>query len=317
MVAQEPDTAVEDLHVQGRWRVLAELGQGHRTKRCRTPQCTAVQGRLRGSQGHQLDNLSVNAWFKRDDQGFDMTLDSLAMDIGAKRWESRIKLSQNTASADKEETWHVQADRLDLTPVTALLDSLAPLPDAFMVVVDHLKVTGGLRNVLVDYRPQTAGDKRVSFAANLSNVGLNAYHGAPAAGNVSGAISGDLGQGELRLATDDFMLHLDPIFAKPWHYQKANARLTWRLDDKGFTLIAPYIKVLGDEGKIAADFLIRLHFDHTQEDYMDLRVGLVDGDGRYTSKYLPEVLSPAVDEWLRTAILGGAVDQGFFQYQGS
>ena len=265
----------------------------------------------------KLDNLSVNAWFKRDDQGFDLTLDSLAMDIGAKRWESRIKLSQNAASADKEETWHVQADRLDLTPVTALLDSLAPLPDAFMVVVDHLKVTGGLRNVLVDYRPQTAGDKRVSFAANLSNVGFNAYHGAPAAGNVSGAISGDLGQGELRLATDDFMLHLDPIFAKPWHYQKANARLTWRLDDKGFTLIAPYIKVLGDEGKIAADFLIRLHFDHTQEDYMDLRVGLVDGDGRYTSKYLPEVLSPAVDEWLRTAILGGAVDQGFFQYQGS
>jgi uncharacterized protein (TIGR02099 family) len=50
---------------------------------------------------------------------------------------------------------------------------------------------------------------------------------------------------------------------------------------------------------------------------MDLRVGMVDGDGRYTAKYLPAVLSPALDEWLRTAILKGAVDQGFFQYQGS
>ncbi|MEL6079007.1 DUF3971 domain-containing protein, partial [Stenotrophomonas maltophilia] len=29
------------------------------------------------------------------------------------------------------------------------------------------------------------------------------------------------------------------------------------------------------------------------------------------------VLSPALDEWLRTAILKGAVDEGFFQYQGS
>ena len=29
------------------------------------------------------------------------------------------------------------------------------------------------------------------------------------------------------------------------------------------------------------------------------------------------MLSPALDEWLRTAILKGAVDQGFFQYQGS
>ena len=62
---------------------------------------------------------------------------------------------------------------------------------------------------------------------------------------------------------------------------------------------------------MAADFLIRLHFDHSQEDYMDLRVGMVDGDGRFTPKYLPAVLSPALDEWLRTAILKGAVDEGF------
>jgi uncharacterized protein (TIGR02099 family) len=113
------------------------------------------------------------------------------------------------------------------------------------------------------------------------------------------------------------MLHLDPIFAKPWQYIQANATLTWKLDKESFTLIAPYLKVLGEEGKIAGDFLIRLFFDEAREDYMDLRVGLVDGDGRYTAKYLPTVLSPALDEWLRTAILKGAVDQGFFQYQGS
>ncbi|WP_341521260.1 YhdP family protein [Pseudomonas sp. G.S.17] len=264
-----------------------------------------------------INNLALNAWFKRNETGFDVTLGSLAMDLGAKRWESRVQLNQQVATADTEELWHVQADRLDLTPVTPLIDSLAPLPDKLMAVIDSLKVTGGLRNVLLDFRPQATGDKRLSFAANLDKVGFNAYHGAPAAGNVSGAISGDLGQGELRLASEDFMLHLDPIFAKPWTYPKANARLTWRLDEKAFTLIAPYIKVLGDEGKIAADFLIRIHLDNSQEDYMDLRVGMVDGDGSYTSKYLPAVLSPALDEWLRTAILAGKVDQGFFQYQGS
>ena len=263
-----------------------------------------------------LSNLALNAWFKRGDDGFTLSLESLALNIGEKRWESRIQLQQSATGKDQE-LWHVQADRVDLTPITPILDSLAPLPDQLMVVLDNLKATGGLRNVLLDYRPQAEGDKRFAFAANLDKVGFNAYHGAPAAGNVSGSISGDLGQGELRLDTDDFMLHLYPIFAHPWKYQKANARLTWKLDKQGFTLIAPYIKVLGDEGKIASDFLIRLHFNSTQEDYMDLRVGLVDGDGRYTGKYLPAVLSPALDEWLRTAILGGAVDQGYFQYQGS
>lgn len=265
----------------------------------------------------QLDNLALNAWFQRSEQGIDVLVDSLAMSLGKTRWESHVQLKQTAATESGEETWALQADRLDLTPVTPLIDALAPLPEKLMAVVDGLKVTGALRNVRLDVRPKATGDQRLSFAANLERVGFDAYHGAPAAGNVSGSISGDLGQGELRLDTDAFMLHLYPIFEKPWHYQKANARLTWRLDQEGFTLIAPYLKVLGEEGKIAGDFLIRLLFDETREDYMDLRVGLVDGDGRYTAKYLPEVLSPALDEWLRTAILKGAVDEGYFQYQGS
>ncbi len=76
------------------------------------------------------------------------------MSLGDTRWESRVQLTQTAATPDSEELWHVQADRLDLTPVTPLIDSLAPLPDKAMAVVDGLKVTGGLHNVLLDYRPK-------------------------------------------------------------------------------------------------------------------------------------------------------------------
>jgi len=265
----------------------------------------------------QINNLALNGYFQRSSEGVLVTLDSLSMNLGETRWETRLQLKQTSATDKSDELWHLQADRLDLTPLTPLLNSLGPLPEGVATAVERLKVTGGLRNVLIDFRPNATDNSKFSFAANLDRVGFDAYHGAPAARNVSGSISGDLGQGELRMDSKDFSLHLDPIFAKPWQYIQANARLTWKLDKDGFTLIAPYLKVLGEEGKIAGDFLIRLHFDHTQEDYMDLRVGLVDGDGKYTAKYLPEVLSPALDEWLRTAILKGAVDEGFFQYQGS
>jgi len=276
-----------------------------------------LQGGYAERKPVQIHNLALNGYFQRGDQGFTATFDSLAMNLGETRWESRLQLQQSNATGQAEERWHVQADRLDLTPLTPLLNALAPLPEGVATVIDRLKVTGSLRNVLLDYRPQNTGDQKISFATNLDTVGFDAYHGAPAARNVSGSLSGDLGGGELRMDSKDFSLHLDPIFAKPWQYLQANARLTWKLDKQGFTLIAPYLKVLGEEGRIAGDFLIRLHFDHSQEDYMDLRVGLVDGDGRYTGKYLPAVLSPALDEWLRTAIVKGAVDQGFFQYQGS
>ncbi|MFQ6573349.1 YhdP family protein [Pseudomonas sp. UM16] len=284
------------------------------TVRLNAPQ---LRGNHAGREEAKVENLALNGWLQHREQGFDVQLNSLAMSLGKTRWETHLQLKQEAGSETSEETWRVQADRLDLTPLTPLIESLAPLPEKVMAVVEGLNVKGSLRNVQLDIRPKASGDQRLNFAANLERVGFSAYHGAPAAGNVSGSISGDLGHGELRLDTDAFMLHLYPIFAKPWNYQKANARLTWRLDQEGFTLVAPYLKVLGEEGKIAGDFLIRLLFDETREDYMDLRVGLVDGDGRYTAKYLPEVLSPALDEWLRTAILKGAVDEGYFQYQGS
>ncbi|HKS13742.1 MAG TPA: YhdP family protein [Pseudomonas sp.] len=276
-----------------------------------------LEGAYSGRTAVALDDLAVNAWFQRKDQGFDVVLDSLAATIGETRWESHLQLRQRPDQDPAQAVWQIQADRLDLTPLTPLVEALAPLPEAAMKTVEALKVTGALRNVRLDVRPQAEGDKRVQFAANLEQVGFDAYHGAPAAGNVSGSVSGDLGNGELRLDTDAFMLHLYPIFEKPWHYQKANARLTWHLDKEGFTLVAPYLKVLGEEGRIAGDFLIRLLFDESREDYMDLRVGLTEGDGRYTAKYLPEVLSPGLDQWLRSAIVKGNVDEGYFQYQGS
>ena len=303
--------------IKGGGELWATWGQGvlqSAAVRLNAPQ---IKGAYAERKPVQINNLALNGYFQRSTEGMLVTLDSLAMNLGETRWESRLQLKQLAATDKAEEAWHLQADRLELTPLTPLLNALAPLPEGFATTVERLKVIGGLRNVLIDVRPNATDDSKFSFAANLDRVGFDAYHGAPAARNVSGSISGDLGHGELRMDSKDFLLHLDPIFAKPWQYIQANARLTWKLDKEGFTLIAPYLKVLGEEGKIAGDFLIRLHFDHNQEDYMDLRVGLVDGDGRYTAKYLPAVLSPALDEWLRTAILKGAVDQGFFQYQGS
>lgn len=296
------------------WLTWAKGAVQSAVVRLNSPQ---VKGSYADRQPVHIENLALTAYLQRSDAGLKVMFDSLAMNLGETRWESRLQLQQTLATDKDLETWKLQADRLDLTPITPLLNALAPLPEGFAKTIEHLKATGLLRNVLVDFRPQDTTDQKVSFAANLDRVGFDAYFGAPAARNVSGSISGDLGHGELRMDSKDFSLHLDPIFAKPWQYIQANARLTWKLDKEGFTLIAPYIKVLGEEGKVAADFLIRLHFDASQEDYMDLRVGMVDGDGRFTPKYLPAVLSPALDEWLRTAILKGAVDQGFFQYQGS
>ncbi len=313
------DWHVERLQAGGEfWLSWAKGGVRRAVARLHAPELGAAYAQRKPVK---LQDLALTAYFNRTTDGFQLLLDSLAVSFGEARWgEARLGLSYQAARADSEEKWRLTADRLNLTPLSPAIEALAPLPETLAAVLKGLRPQGVLRNLQLAYRPQAGADQRVQFSANLEQISVDAYQGAPAVENVSGSISGDLGQGELRLATENFALHLDHLFPKPWHYQKANARLTWRLDDQAFTLISPYLQVVGEEGKIAGDFLIRLMRDPNAEDYMDLRVGLREGDAHYTEKYLPTLangLSPELANWLKTAIRAGAIDEGYFQYQGS
>jgi len=218
-------------------------------------------------------------------------------------------------------TWQLAVETFDLTDARYLVERLVPLPEVAADVLQSLQPQGVLSHLNVQWQPEQTKEQRLAFAANLQQVGFSSWHDVPAATHISGKISGSLTQGELRLASDaGFSLHLSRIFAEPWQYESAHAQLLWAFDEQGFTLRSPYLQVIGEEGEIAGDFLIRLLADPAEEDYMDLRVGLRDGDARFTSKYLPSLVptfSDGLEHWLSTAIHAGHVNQGYFQYQGS
>ncbi|MDD2159195.1 YhdP family protein [Pseudomonas sp. MIL19] len=310
---------LEQLQLGGElWLRWAKGGVQRAVSRLHVPQFAAGYAER---ESVVLSNLALNAYFTRTDSGFQLLLDDLAFSRGEQRWgDVRLALTQLAESSEVQEQWLLSADQLDVAPLQPLVAALAPLPDNALALLEQLKPRGVLRNIQLDYRPRLSDSKRLQFSANLEHVGFAAWHGSPAAENVSGSISGDLGQGELRLDSEDFSLHFDTLFANPWHYKTANALLTWQIDEQAFTLRSPYLQVVGDEGPAAGDFLIRLRFDPAEEDYMDLRVGLRNGDARFTEKYLPSRspgFSHELDAWLKSAIRGGTVDEGYFQYQGS
>lgn len=308
---------LEQLQLGGEvWLAWAKGHVQRVVSRLHAPQ---IQAGYAEREAVALHNLTLNGYFSRTEQGFKLLLDDLAFSRDDKRWgEVRLALTQQAESTELQEQWLLSADRLDLAPLQPLIAALAPLPENALALLAQLKPHGTLQNIQLDYRPRLTDSKRLQFAANLEHIGFAAYHGSPAAENVSGSISGDLGQGELRVDSEDFSLHLDTLFPQPWHYKTAKARLTWQLDEQAFTLRSPYLQVVGEEGPVAGDFLIRLRRDPAEEDYMDLRVGLRNGDARFTEKYLPSRspgMSHDLDAWLKAAIRSGAVDEGYFQYQ--
>ena len=265
----------------------------------------------------QVEDLAVNAYLDRAEEGYRLQLDGLAFTYAGNRWrDTAVVVQQNIA----EDRWRLQTDHIAVGPVAALVHAVMPLPDLANEYLLGLAPSGTLRNLQLDYRPAAPSVERLAFAANLEEVSIAAHNWVPAVRNVSGAVQGNLAGGELRFDNRDFSLHLAELFPRPWDYYRARGSLRWTLDEQAVTLASPYLQVEGEEGQIAGDFLIRLMRDPADEDYMDLRVGIRDGDARFTEKYLPTrspALSPALSEWLNTAIRSGTVEQGYFEYQGS
>lgn len=266
-----------------------------------------------------LRDLGFTAYLDREPEGYRLLVDNLAFSRGEQRWgEARLQLARR---ADGEgQRWTLASPRLDIGPLVPLVEALAPLPEPARALLGDLAPHGVLHNLTLNYTPDAAPANRLRYAANLEGAGFSDSHWIPAADNVSGSIAGDLAGGELRLDAQDASLHLARLFPAPWRYRQVRGRLTWTIDEAGVVLRLPYVEALGDEGRVTGDFAIHLLKDPALEDYMDLRVGLRDGDAALAERYLPTLspaMSPALADWLKSAIRGGRVEQGYFVYQGA
>lgn len=266
-----------------------------------------------------LHDLAVDAWFRRETDGWTLQVGDLAATLDDRRLDPG-QLQLRHRPADAVQPWQLQAERLELAPLAQLAERLVPLPSRAREVLASLAPHGELRDLQAHWRPREGALPEVGYRLRLQQVGVQGWQNVPAFANVSGHLSGSLEGGSLRLDADDFMLHLTTLFPEPWRYRKARARLDWSLDAEAFTLASPLMRLSGEEGELAGDMLIRLRHDPAAEDYMDLQVGLRDGQARYTARYLPTRspgMSPALAGWLQAAIGDGAIEQGLFLYQGS
>ena len=283
-------------------------------------------GRLKGHwQGDAVDVQlgQVRAGFSQDAQQRRLWLPELNV-----RWLPRepmqnlaLQLRQNAGEPLLTAATSIYIPRLQLEPLMAGLLQHIPLPQLPRSILEQLDFRGGLRNTYLRWQPGLPWQQQLEYDTNIDGLDYSPWENVPGATGISGRLFGSLAGGELHLDSAGFSLYLRELFADPWYYHRARARLTWELTESfDFTLSSPYLQVRGDEGRLAGDFVIRLPGQSGRESYMDLRVGMRDGDASHKSRYLPLVLrdeQPELWSWLREAVIGADIHQGYFQYQGT
>ncbi len=271
----------------------------------------------------QLSEIDLSAWLQRSGEGWQLRISDLGLLGGEARiapGQLQLHYSPAGVQGRAQPRVELQAEHLELAPVSALLTRLAALPPVAQEVIDTLALHGRLEDVQASFSPQPGGLPQLDYRMRVERLGFAAWHGVPAAANISGSLSGSLQGGELRLDSRDFMLHLAQLFPEPWHYREAHASLQWRLDQESFRLYSPLMQVSGDEGELAGNMLLQIFLDHRKPDQLQLQVGLRNGPAELAGRYFPSRapgFDPALDAWLRAAIGSGQVDRGLFLWNGS
>ncbi|MDP4910792.1 MAG: hypothetical protein NWR09_02785, partial [Pseudomonadales bacterium] len=157
----------------------------------------------------------------------------------------------------------------------------------------------------------------IKLVARLDGISIAPAGGIPGISRLDGLVSLGPKQGFLDMHnTAPFNLDFAAMFAKSWSFDTAHARLQYTLGANGLAVSSGLINVTEGQLVAAGRVQLRLPADRAEHTW-GLEVGLRHADLREANRYLPEVLTPALRQWLGNAILAGNAREGGLLFHGA
>jgi len=157
--------------------------------------------------------------------------------------------------------------------------------------------------------------------ANLEQVSVSAWQGAPALEKVNGYLEATAVKGFVEVESKaGFSLHFPDLYAEPMTYDQVRGRVYWHIDprDQSVYVGSEGIDLEGEDGKGRAAFWVDIPSQKSRRaDEMYLTVGIKDSKVAYRNKYLPNTLPKTLQKWLKTSIKDGDIVENGFIYRGS
>lgn len=197
-------------------------------------------------------------------------------------------------------------------------------------VLRTLSVKGDLSNVWLELSNKPTGvvassqrkaPSRPDFLlrANLNDVAVSPWKGAPGATGVSGYIEVEPDYGKVELDASDFSMTFPLVYNSPLEFDSVTGQVDWQLKDGRVLVDSSVLNVTADHGPATALLDLNLPMKGGAEEppKMTLSVGLENTDARFRNKFIPFFLNEDFLEWLDNSVPEGHVNHGAFIYRGS
>ena len=203
----------------------------------------------------------------------------------------------------------VLIEELDLAATERWLGTATGIAPELMALLHQLQPQGRLRQVRI-HKPVGADWSEIRMSAQLDDVGVAGWRGAPALSGVAGELLATPDTGLVRLSSHAFDMHFPELYPKGWHYQRARGEIRWQLDEAGVLVSGERLRLYNEEVNASGRFSIDLPFDSSRQADLVLMIGMVDSNGRQAPLYTPESqVGSGLYSWLESAIQGGTLRQ--------
>ncbi len=241
-----------------------------------------------------------------------LTISGLDFDWQGMQWGKESYVWHQTPAS----SW-VRGSGVNLSILTPMLLSTGILSDEAVTNLAGYHPLGEIKNVelLLTETAKEGSEKATdfSFKANLQEVSVSAYDGAPSGVGVNGYIEANNKGGKVQFASNTFEMGFPTLFLEPWKFRYAEGVVKWDVSRPVTEIFSEGLLLdYSEGGRVLGDF--RFSLPETPYDrYLSLSIAPFGLPATATTKFLPyHVVSKGLYDWLDHAVVAGVVRQGLY-----
>lgn len=209
-------------------------------------------------------------------------------------------------------------DDIELSPLAEVLLSLDLLSDKHAAIVADLNPRGSLSGVSLIFAKEQPGGMQLQ--ANLRNVAVQPWRGAPGGESISGRLVVSASDGYVELdSAEPFSMYFPDIYREPFIFNEASGKVSWEIGEERFFVRGDKLNLSADGGAIyGGDFEVNGGMKKGgAASQMRLEIGVNTARIEDLLKYVPYTVSERLIDWIASSGASGDVVDGGFIFNGS